>query len=95
MLRTMALLALLSALSACATGSDPTPADALRVQCEPPRPQVCTMEYVPVCATLEGGKQRDYSSGCNACADDAVVSWVSGRCGRDDTGDGEQGSPGA
>jgi hypothetical protein len=49
-------------------------------QCTEPRPQVCTMEYAPVCATRTGGARADYSSGCNACADDAVSSYEQGQC---------------
>jgi len=38
------------------------------------------MEYSPVCGTLVVGAVKDYSSRCNACADDAVVSYVPGTC---------------
>jgi hypothetical protein len=38
------------------------------------------MEYAPVCATLVKGGTADYSSGCNACADDAVSSYEQGQC---------------
>jgi len=41
------------------------------------------MEYAPVCATLAKGGTADYSSGCNACADDAVVSFEDGQCSED------------
>lgn len=59
----------------CAGGGDPGVS-----RCEAPRPQLCTMRYAPVCATLAGGGQATYSSGCNACADEAVVSYRDGRC---------------
>lgn len=49
-------------------------------QCTEPRPQVCTMEYVPTCATLLAGGQKEYASACNACADDAVAGFVAGPC---------------
>lgn len=68
-------LALLS-LTACATR--PTP--SLVTQCSTPRPQVCTMEYAPVCADLVAGGKRQYSSACNACADDAVAGYLRGEC---------------
>jgi len=41
---------------------------------------VCTMEYMPVCANLEAGGTATYPSGCNACADVAVASWVESPC---------------
>jgi hypothetical protein len=38
------------------------------------------MEYAPACATLVSGGRKEYSSGCNACADDQVASYVPGPC---------------
>ena len=68
-------------LSACATGSS----DKMQVApgatvCEDPRPQVCTMDYRPVCGTLKDGSMKTYSNGCGACADVEVVSWVENAC---------------
>jgi len=92
------------ALSACSSSPTPVagapdrseggtpPADAPKmVACTDPRPQVCTMEYAPVCATRDTGvrcittpcpstEQRTYSTGCNACSDDKVSGWVQGAC---------------
>jgi hypothetical protein len=65
----------LAALLGCAVHSD-TGATA----CAAARPQVCTMEYMPVCGQLIEGGERDYSSACNACADDAVASYAPGAC---------------
>lgn len=48
--------------------------------CKEPRPQVCTMEYVSVCARIEGGSAKTYSSGCSACADAVVKSYKSKAC---------------
>ena len=62
-------------LGACA-GKDTLPL----VECTPPRPQVCTMEYAPVCAEVNSGEMKTYSSACNACADDAVAGYLSGAC---------------
>lgn len=53
---------------------------AAAVRCEQPRPRVCTMEYLPVCAALSAGDTETYASGCNACADIAVISYVDGAC---------------
>ena len=65
-------------LAACAS-QEPVDTGAL-TQCAEPRPQVCTMEYAPACATLIAGGQKEYASGCNACADDAVAGYVPGSC---------------
>ena len=56
------------------------PPAALVTQCAEPRPQVCTMEYDPVCAELLAGGRKTYSSPCNACADDAVKGYLRGAC---------------
>ena len=66
-------------LTACVNTPTPEP-EAPGTQCVDPRPQVCTMEYNPVCATLMAGGTKQYSSGCNACADDAVSSYLPGPC---------------
>ncbi len=76
MLRLCAISALFL-LGACAT---PPPPVGTVNQCPEPRPQVCTMEYAPVCATLSGGVVKEYASACNACADTAVQGYVSGPC---------------
>ena len=45
-----------------------------------PRPQICTMDYRPVCATLDNGEVAEYANGCGACADENVAGWVEGQC---------------
>ncbi len=67
------------ALTACVNSPAPE-AEAPGIQCADPRPQVCTMEYNPVCATLVAGGTKQYASGCNACADDAVSAYLPGPC---------------
>lgn len=49
-------------------------------QCTQVRPQVCTLEYNPSCGQLISGDFRNYSSPCNACADDQVVAVTIGEC---------------
>ena len=38
------------------------------VLCPEERPQVCTMEYAPVCALLDNGRRQEFASACNACS---------------------------
>jgi hypothetical protein len=76
-MRLPTVLAAILILGACASGpAAPPPV----TQCEMPRPQVCTMEYDPVCAQLIAGGVATYSSPCNACADDAVGGFKRGEC---------------
>lgn len=59
--------------------------------CTEPRPQMCTREYNPVCATRDTGvrcvtepcpasERLTYPTGCTACADPKVISHVSAAC---------------
>lgn len=64
-------------IAGCASPTKNTP---LTTQCTDPRPQVCTMEYAPVCAVREGGVRAEASSACNACADDKITGYVLGPC---------------
>jgi hypothetical protein len=68
-------------LGACASTSPDKSMPAAGVTvCEDPRPQVCTMDYTPVCATLQDGSVKTYPNGCGACADVNVKSWVADAC---------------
>jgi hypothetical protein len=74
----IACAAALLALVGC-TNPAPPPTSAL-IPCTDPRPQVCTMEYAPACGELAAGGQREYASGCNACAASEVTGYRMGPC---------------
>lgn len=48
--------------------------------CPTPRPEICTMEYNPVCGVLGNGERKQYSNGCSACGDEAVSGYTAGPC---------------
>ena len=48
--------------------------------CTEPRPQICTREYLPVCAIKKDGAEKTYATGCTACSDKQVVSYREGAC---------------
>jgi hypothetical protein len=48
--------------------------------CTDPRPEVCTMEYRPVCGERKDGSHKTYSNGCNACSDHEVIGYIEGEC---------------
>ena len=61
------------------------------VECRDPRPEMCTQDYRPVCATRDTGvrcvttpcdstETATYSKGCMACADPAVYHYSEGAC---------------
>ncbi len=48
--------------------------------CPQQRPQLCTMDYQPVCAQTQDKTNKTYANGCNACAEQQVVSYSLGAC---------------
>jgi len=63
------------------------------IMCKEPRPNICTREYNPVCATKNTGvvcvttpcpstEEKTYSTGCTACADPKVIKYKQGQCGQ-------------
>jgi len=55
-------------------------AKAEAVNCPEVRPEMCTMDYNPVCGSLSDGSFKTYSNGCNACSDQNVNSYKPGEC---------------
>jgi len=61
------------------------------VVCTDPRPEMCTMEYAPVCAQRDNGIRCvqapcpstdlvTYSNACSACSDAKVYAYRLGEC---------------
>jgi hypothetical protein len=48
--------------------------------CEDPRPQVCTLQYQPVCGFASAGEFKTYSNACSACSDQKVTGHRPGAC---------------
>lgn len=77
-------------LTACQSGSKvKSPLSETLVQCKDPRPQACTKEYQPVCASKDTGvrcikspcpseEDVSYGNACTACADPKVHGYVPG-----------------
>ena len=93
------LLLLLVACSQAPVASEPAPAPKEPpaetrnepVMCKDPRPEMCTAQYVPVCATRDTGircittpcpssEQKTMGNACSACSDPKVSSYVKGEC---------------
>ena len=69
-------------VSACAVYSEKSPRSSVSEQavCEDPRPQICTSEYNPVCASYKDGSKKTASTGCTACSDYEVAGHMKGAC---------------
>ena len=77
----IAPLILLAMLVGCGAGDYQRPLGAeLHQQCPETRTQVCTMEYVPVCAFVGKDQRKQYSNACSACGNAAVSGYISGSC---------------
>jgi len=59
--------------------------------CPEKRPEVCTFDYRPVCATRDTGircvttpcastEQKTYGNACSACADEKVIGYIPDEC---------------
>ena len=78
------LILLLAALflTACASGPQKKAGGEMHelTECGSPRPEICTMDYNPVCGQLMSGETKTYSNGCSACTDQNVVGYKAGEC---------------
>lgn len=87
------LIALTASLTACSslpeTVENKTTPET--THCPEQRPQVCTMDYRPVCAIRDTGvrcvttpcpstEQKTFSNACSACADTKVIGYISEEC---------------
>ena len=87
MKKTILLAFTVFALAACST-TDTTEQTAKPLpilpsysnSCPDERPQMCTMDYRPVCGTTESGELKTFSNACGACADVTVRGYSEGEC---------------
>ena len=67
-------------VSACGPTNIQSPENPQSTKCTEPRPEMCTMDYNPVCGHLTDGSFKTFSNGCNACSDSNVISYIPGEC---------------
>lgn len=77
--RSSGLSGLVLLLAGCALSAEQAPPTGARV-CAEPRPEVCTMDYAPVCGLRRAAPRRSYGNACGACADPAVAAYLPGAC---------------
>ena len=68
-------------LSACVSTTIEDKSDAPKLaKCPEERPEMCTMQYDPVCAKLIDNTLQTFSNSCSACADKQSVAYLQGEC---------------
>jgi hypothetical protein len=78
---TVALIgALALACSSSPDGSEDATEKVPVTACAEPRPELCTMEYIPVCGHHYSGERKTYSNACAACSDPDVSGRRPGPC---------------
>ena len=81
--RVMIVLLTANTAIACAQAISveaPVSSQTVLVACEEPRPQVCTMQYDPVCGLASNNQYKTYSNACAACSDAGVSGHSPGAC---------------
>ncbi|MCK5478164.1 MAG: hypothetical protein KAI44_04550 [Methylococcales bacterium] len=51
-----------------------------QTSCTEPRPEMCTMDYQPVCGFDKSNNSKTYSNACTACSNKHVVNYIKGEC---------------
>jgi len=51
-----------------------------QTNCIEPRPEMCTMDYQPVCGFDKDHNSKTYSNRCVACSNERVVYTIKGEC---------------
>jgi hypothetical protein len=70
----------LLSVTACGSTQQPLAINMESIKCPEVRPEMCTMDYNPVCGSSSDGSSKTYSNGCNACSDPKVTSYSQGEC---------------
>lgn len=89
--RTVFLLSVTLVYACSSADTIQTTPEKKLTRCENPRPEICTQDYNPVCATKDNDvrclttpcpsdEKSSYSNGCSACADPKVFYHEAGAC---------------
>jgi len=91
MWRTLVFFIFAISINSCTTKPKSPPTF---IQCPEQRAQMCTREFMPVCATRDTGvrcvtapcpssEQKTYGNACTACADEKVIGYIANACEKD------------
>ncbi len=74
------ILTLIIPLCAC----NSAPEDVTNIDytmCKDPRPEVCTMDYNPVCGLRSDGTEiKTFGNACTACSEKETIEYKTGEC---------------
>jgi hypothetical protein len=79
------------AFTGCAKGQVQAEKAEAQIACASPRPEMCTKEYMPVCASEDTGircvttpcpsvESKTYGNACDACSNPKVTGYRPGSC---------------
>jgi len=77
MIKLLTIIVGLQLLAGCQTAP---PLKIEQTNCTEPRPEMCTMDYQPVCGFDKDHKSKTYSNGCTACSSKRVIYTIKGEC---------------
>ena len=78
------ILVLLLIVYAC-TSLDKTLEDSTLTLCLDPRPEVCTMDFRPVCGLrADNSVIRTFSNACMACSELETMAYIDGECDKEE-----------
>lgn len=87
MKRSLAYFAVTAFFAASVTGCAKSPGQEGQADikleytaCTEPRPEICTMQYDPVCGQMADGQRKTYANDCSACSDQLVLGHTPGAC---------------
>jgi len=80
MLLKIKALVVVSFLSVAACAHDSDKNEKLVTYCKEPRPEICTMNYTPVCGLVEDKTVKTFGNACGACGDKKVSQHIPGEC---------------
>lgn len=91
MLQKLIVIFFALSIASCATAPQKNTEKPELTGCPEQRPQICTREYIPVCAARDTGircvttpcpssEEKTYSNGCTACSDAKVLEYRAGAC---------------
>ena len=50
------------------------------IECKEPRPEMCTMGYLPVCGANWNHSTKTYPNACGACSNNNITGYTRGAC---------------